>query len=100
MLLLQSQAIYSYLECRPRLERYLRLCGPTAPSTAAKLTDYVSQFLPQNLTIIITITIINTIININISFTITITITDEGQPVFPQNLTITITITITMINDD
>ena len=33
------QAIYSYLECRPRLERYLRLCGPTAPSTAAKLTE-------------------------------------------------------------
>ena len=92
MLLSQSQAIYSYLECRPRLERYLRLCGPPAPSTAAKLTDYVSQLLPQNLTII----------NINISFTITITITGEGLPVFPQNLTviITITMTITMINDD
>jgi len=44
-----SQAIYSYLECRPRLEKYLRLCGPQAPSQAAKLTDYVRQFLPGNL---------------------------------------------------
>jgi hypothetical protein len=43
---LVSQAIYSYLECRPRLERYLLLCGPATPSHADRLIDYVSRFAP------------------------------------------------------
>ena len=46
---LVSQAIYNYLECRPRLEKYLRLCGPGAHTAASRLVDYVSCFLPQNL---------------------------------------------------
>ena len=34
----RPQAIYSYLECRPRLEKYLRLCGPQAPSQVLHTT--------------------------------------------------------------
>jgi hypothetical protein len=44
-----SQAIYSYLECRPRLEKYLALCGPSCISQASRLVDYVTNFFPETL---------------------------------------------------
>jgi len=44
-----SQAVYNYLEARPRIEKYLRLCGPTCKTETGRLIDYVTTYFPSNL---------------------------------------------------
>jgi len=44
-----SQAIYNYLECRPRLEKYLSLCGPLCLTQSNRLVNYVTNYFPETL---------------------------------------------------
>jgi len=44
-----SQAIYSYLDARPRLEKYFQLCGPQCKNETSKLINYITSFFPFNL---------------------------------------------------
>jgi len=44
-----SQAVYNYLEARPRIEKYLRLCGPTCKDETGRLIDYIISYFPSNL---------------------------------------------------
>ena len=34
---------------RPRIEKYLRLCGPTCKDETGRLIDYVTNYFPSNL---------------------------------------------------
>ena len=44
-----SQAIYSYLDARPRLEKYFQLCGPQCKNETSKLINYITTYFPSNL---------------------------------------------------
>jgi len=45
---LVSQAVFNYLQARPRIQKYLQLCGPAASSQSAVI-DYIQRFFPSNL---------------------------------------------------
>jgi len=44
-----AQSVFNFVDAKPKIEKYLQLCGPTCRSHAEKLIDYIRNYFPTSL---------------------------------------------------